>query len=216
MPKRAATTPDYAEARKAAFRADKSPILLTHEGGMDQALVGAVWPTTDDRDYKTVIGMEMVKAVADLLLTDKIREELGASYGVAIGSSMSDTYPGFGYMMVSTVVAPDKADEVDGAIRAVAASLRNAPVSADLLARARQPIIEGITKSLRQNGYWLSYVDEAQSKPERLDRVRTRDAIVRSITVADVQRLAAQYLRDDRLQRVRIISDKIAPNAGAN
>ena len=142
LPTRASSTPDYADARKAAFRADKSPILLTHEGGADQAMVGAVWPTTDDRDYKTVIGMEMVKAVADLLLTDKIREELGASYGVSIGSTMSDIYPGFGYVMVSTVVAPDKADEVDGAIRAVAASLRNAPVSADLLARARQPMIE--------------------------------------------------------------------------
>ena len=60
-------------------------------------MVGAAWPTTDDRDYRTVIGMEMLKEVADLLLTDRIREELGASYGVSVGSSMSDTYPGFGY-----------------------------------------------------------------------------------------------------------------------
>ena len=174
-------------------------------------MVGAVWPTTDDRDYRTVIGMEMVKAVADLLLTDKIREELGASYGVSVGSNMSDTYPGFGYMMVSTIVAPDKADEVDAAIRAVAASLRSAPVSADLLARARQPMIEAATKNLRQNGYWLNYVDEAQSEPDRLQRIRTRDSIMRSITAADLQKLAAQYLRDDRLQRVRIVSDKLAP-----
>ena len=215
LPPRAASTPDYAEARKAAFRADRSPILLTHEGGIDQAMVGAAWPTTDDRDYRTVIGMEMVKAVADLLLTDKIREELGASYGVSVGSSMSDTYPGFGYMMVSTIVAPDKADEVDAAIKAVAATLRNAPVSADLLARARQPMIEAAAKSVRQNGYWLGYVDEAQSKPKRLDRARTRDAIIRSITVADVQNLAAQYLRDDRLQRVRIVSAKLGAKTAA-
>ncbi len=215
LPTRAASAPDYAEARKASFRADRSPILLTHEGGADQAMVGAVWPTTDDRDYKTVIGMEMVKAVADLLLTDKVREELGASYGVSVGSSMSETYPGFGYMMVSTIVAPDKADEVDGAIRAVAATLRSTPVSADLLARARQPMIEAAAKSVRQNAYWLGYVDEAQGEPARLERVRTRDAIIRSITAADVQRLAAQYLRDDRLQRVRIVSDKLAAKTAA-
>jgi zinc protease len=215
LPARAASTPDYAEARKATFRADRSPILLTHEGGADQAMVGAAWPTTDDRDYKTVIVMEMVKAVADLLLTDKIREELGASYGVSVGSSMSNTYPGFGYMMVSTIVAPDKADEVDAAIRAVAATLRNAPVSADLLARARQPMIEAAAKSVRQNGYWLGYVDEAQGEPARLDRVRNRDAIIRSITAADLQKLAVEYLRDDKLQRVRIVSDKVAAKSAA-
>ncbi len=210
LPARATTTPTYADARKAAFRADRTPILLTHEGGADQALVGAAWPTTDDRDYRTVIGMAMLKEVADLLLTDKIREELGASYGVSVGSTMSDTYPGFGFMMVSSIVAPDKADEVDAAIKAVAATIRSAPVSADVLARARQPMIESAAKSLRQNAYWLGYVDEAQSQPERLDRARTRDAIIRSITAADLQKLANQYLRDDKLQRVRIVSEKIA------
>ncbi|MES2904642.1 MAG: insulinase family protein [Pseudomonadota bacterium] len=215
LPARAASAPDYAEARKATFRADRTPIQLTHEGGIDQALVGAVWPTTDDRDYKNVIGIEMMRTVANLLLTDKIREELGASYGVSVSSSMSDTYPGFGYLMVSSVVAPDKADEVDAAILAVAASLRNSPVSADLLARARQPIIEGAAKSLRQNAYWLGYVDEAQSEPDRLERIRTRDAIIRSITAADVQRLATQYLRDDQLQRVRIVSDKLPVKTAA-
>ncbi|MEO8141128.1 MAG: insulinase family protein [Sphingomicrobium sp.] len=215
LPTRAKTAPSYAEARKAIFRADRSPILLTHAGGADQAMVGAAWPTTDDRDYRTVIGMELLKDVADLLLTDKIREELGASYGVSVASSMSDTYPGFGYMMVSSVVAPDKADEVDDAIKAVAATLRSTPVSADLLARARQPMIEAATKSLRQNAYWLGYVDEAQTEPERLDRARTRDSIIRSITAADLQKLATTYLRDDKLQRVRIVSDKITGKTAA-
>ena len=117
--------------------------------------------------------------------------------------------------MVSSIVAPDKADEVDSAIKAVAAMLRSAPVSADLIDRARQPMIEAATKSLRQNAYWLGYVDEAQSKADRLNRARTRDAIIRSITAADLQRLANQYLRDDRLQRVRIVSDKLAAKAPA-
>ena len=42
-----------------------------------------------------------------------------------------------------------------------------------------------------------------------------RDKIIRSITAADVQRLANQYLRDDKLQRVRIVSDKMATKAAA-
>lgn len=215
LPARAATIPAYIEARKASFRADRRPILLTHAGGVDQAMVGAVWPTTDDDDYRKVIGLQMLTAVADLLLTDRIREELGASYGVSVGSMMSGTYDNFGYMSVSSIVAPDKADEVDSAIAAVTRTLRIAPVSADLLDRARQPMLENAAKSLRQNGYWLGLVGEAQSDAGKLDRPRTRATVIGSITAAELQALAVEYLRDDRLQRVRIVSDKVAARTTA-
>jgi len=215
LPARALAIPAYAEARKASFRTDRSPILLTHAGGADQAMVAAVWPTTDDDDYRKVIGLQMLTAAADLLLTDRIREELGASYGVSVASLVSGTFDDFGYMTVSSIVAPDKADEVDLAIAAVTRTLRTAPVSADLIDRARQPMLESAARSLRQNNYWLGLVGEAQTDAAKLDRPRTRDAVIRSITAAELQALAAEYLRDDRLQRVRIVSDKVAVKATA-
>ena len=128
---------------------------------------------------------------------------------------MSDTFDGFGYLLVHSVVAPDKADEVDKVIASVAASLRDKPVSADLIQRAREPMLEEAAKNLRQNGYWLSAVDRAQSRPERLDRIRQREAIIRSITAADLQALAREYLTDRGLQRVRIASAKAKPQTAA-
>jgi zinc protease len=151
----------------------------------------------------------------DLLLTDSVREELGASYGVSVGSTMSSTFDHFGYLMVNSIVAPDKADEIDGVFAKVARQLRDEPVSDDVLARAREPMLEAAAKQMRQNGYWLGYVDEAQSKADRLERIRTRDKLIRSITAADLQALARQYLVDAKLQRVRILSDKVQVAAAA-
>ena len=213
LPARAEAAPAYADARKASFRRERSPIALTHSGGEDQTLVGAAWPTDDDSDYRKVLGMAMLREVMSLILTDRVREELGASYGVGVVSDMSSIYDGFGFMMVQSVVAPDKADEVDSVIAEVAAELRNAPVSDDLIARARQPMLESVAKSLRQNSYWLSVLDEAQSRPERLDRIRQREAIIRALTAADLQALARQYLTEEQLQRIRISSEKLAPSA---
>jgi zinc protease len=213
LPARAEAAPAYADARKASFRRERSPIALTHSGGEDQTLVGAAWPTDDDSDYRKVLGMGMLREVMSLVLTERVREELGASYGVGVVSDMSSIYDGFGYMMVQSVVAPDKADEVDAVIAEVAAQLRNAPVGDDLIARARQPMLEGVAKSLRQNSYWLSVLDEAQSRPERLDRIRQREAIIRGLTAADLQALARQYLTHEQLQRIRISSEKLAPSA---
>jgi zinc protease len=84
-----------------------------------------------------------------------------------------------------------------------------------MLARAREPMLEAAAKQMRQNGYWLGYVDEAQSKADRLERIRTRDKLIRSITAADLQALARQYLVDAKLQRVRILSDKVQVAAAA-
>ena len=176
-------------------------------------MVAAYWPTDDDSDYRREAGLGLLAQVLDLMLTESIREQLGASYGVAVSSNMSDVYTGFGTFSVNTVVAPDKADEVEAAIAIAVKQLRDQPINADLIARARNPIMESIAKTLRENGYWMSYVDEAQSRVDRLDRIRQRKAIYEAITPADLQKLARTYLTDKGEQRVRIVSDKLAPAA---
>ena len=208
LPQRAATAPAYAAARKASFRTDRSLIQMTHGGPADQSMVATFWPTADDGDYRREVSMDMLASVLNLMLTESIREQLGASYGASVSSSMSDVYPGFGYLSVNTVIAPDKATQVEAVIAAAAKSLRDKPVTADLLARAKNPALEAVAKSLRENSYWLGYVDEAQGRADRLDRVRQRKAIYEAITPADLQKLARTYLTDRAMQRVRIVSDK--------
>ena len=196
--------------RSATFRSDRSPILLTHEGPQDKAIVEAVWPTTDDSNFHEVIGVELLKDVLSLMLTDSVREKLGDSYGVSLKSEMSDTFTGFGYLSASAVVAPDKTDEVQAAIAEAAAQLRAKPVTADLLARARNPELEKADRALNDNGYWLGALSQAQSKPARLDRTRERKQVLQSITPADLQKLARKYLQPARMQKVRIVSSKAA------
>ena len=147
------------------------------------------------------------------MLTDSVREKLGDSYGVSLSSQMSDTFKGFGYLSAAAVVAPDKTDEVQQAIAEAAAQLRDKPVAADLLARARNPELEKADHQLRDNSYWLAALAKAQSNPERLDRVRQKKAILQSITAADIQKLAQKYLQPGKLQKVRIISSKLAATA---
>jgi zinc protease len=215
LPARAASAPAYTEARKALFRADRTPIRMTHSGPADQALVAAFWPTDDDGDYRREASLSLLAQVLDLMLTESIREQLGASYGVSVSSDMSDVYTHFGTLSVNTVVAPDKTDEVNAAISAAVKQLREEPISADLLARARNPIMEGIAKNLRENGYWMAFVDQAQSEADRLDRIRQRKAIYEAITPADLQKLARTYLADKDEQRVTIVSDKLAAAAAS-
>ena len=83
----------------------------------------------------------------------------------------------------------------------------------DLLARARNPELESIDRALRDNGFWLGALAKAQSEPDRLERIRKRKALVQAITPAELQKLAQEYLRPDRLQPARIVSSKAATTA---
>lgn len=213
LPTRKLSDSISADARKVSFRTDTSPILLTHGGPADKAMVESVWPTTDDSNYREVVGMELLKDVLSVMLTDSVRENLGDSYGVVVGSNMSDVFTGFGYLSAAAVVAPDKSDEVQKAIADAAAQLRDKPVSDDILARARNPELEKADHAMRDNGYWLSALSKAQSEPDRLDRIREKKRLLQSITAADIQKLAQKYLRPDRVQHVKIVSDKLATTA---
>jgi zinc protease len=213
LPKRALISTVDPAARRAVFRTDRAPIVLKHDGPADQALVGAVWPTDDDHDFRKVVGLTMLKDVLDLMLTDSVREKLGDSYGVSVASSMSDAFSGFGYLSASAIVAPDKIDEVQSAFAEAAKELRDKPIGNDLLVRARNPELEAVDRAMRDNGFWIGSLARAQSEPERLDRVRKIKAELLAVTPAELQALAREYLKPATVVHAKIVSDKTVTTA---
>ncbi|UQV18083.1 hypothetical protein MU852_15185 [Brevundimonas albigilva] len=91
---------------------------------------------------------------------------------------------------------------------AIAADLRDTPVSEDELNRARLPAVERIRRSMADNAYWLQQLSEAQSEPASLDQTRNQIAVLEAVTAADLQRLARQYLTPAAAWRLEVVSDK--------
>lgn len=205
LPMREADPPRFAEARWVSFRTDRAPVTLHHEGKPDQAMTLAYWPTTDDDDYPRVARLNLLAGVMRLMLTEELRERLGATYSPGAASSMSGVYPGFGYFSLSSSIDPKDAPAVEAAIAQITQTLRDKPVDADLLLRARQPILERIERNRRENASWLAIVDQAQSAPRHLDRFRASKAVYRAITAADIQAAARHYLPQDAMLRIRVM-----------
>jgi zinc protease len=75
----------------------------------------------------------------------------------------------------------------------VAELARNAP-SADLMLRARQPLLETIDNALKTNGGWLSLTARAQSEPDQIERhIHARERLL-AVTAEQVRATAARYL----------------------
>lgn len=186
----------------------KDDITLYHKGEIEQGLFLSYWPSTDGKDQKSNIERELASAVFRSLLLDEVREKLGATYSPNANSVASTRHDGYGYMSASVIAAPDKMVEINEAITAITAKMIDEGIDADMLERARKPMIEELEKQERENGNWLFYAQTAQSKPEILDRKRNEKALILAVTPSDIQSVAEQYLTETNRFNVRIVSDK--------
>ncbi len=176
------------------FTADRSARILRHSGAADQALLRLTWPTRDDADPLDALKLEMLERVVRIELTDSLREALGKAYSPSAGSSLSHYWKGYGTFSIAASIDVADVPASREAIAKVLRELRAAPVSDDVLQRARAPLIEAYQNALKGNAGWLSLVDRAQTQADRIERfTKARDRLT-TITVADVQAMAQRYL----------------------
>lgn len=193
LPERAAK-PGYEAQRQARFPTTPLTRQYTVPTEIPKGLVQLFWPATDNRDVKLARRLNMLSSVFEDRLRIKLREEMGGTYSPNAGSSLSDTYRGYGFLTANASVAPAEARQIADAIRAIAADLHTGVVTDDELIRAREPILTSIRQSQRTNPYWLGNVlAAAQEEPQRLEWSRTRISDIESITATELTELAHRY-----------------------
>lgn len=203
LPAREKAFRPYAENRRRGFTADRTPRVLRHGGAAEQAIVRFDWPTTDDSDFTEELRLELLERVAQIALTERLRTQLGQTYSPGVNAAQSDVYPGFGYFTFAAQVDAGKVDAAREAMLETVRELSAQPVTADLLLRARAPMLEAYDNALKTNGGWMNLVRRAQRKPERVGRFVQGKELLAGLTVADVQATAAKYLKpEERLEIV--------------
>ncbi len=198
LPVRESAFRDYAEIRASLVpTSDRSPIVVTHDGEPDQAMVRYVWLTTDDRDWQLTSQFALLERIVQLMLTDKLREELGQTYSPFTNSALSDQYDNYGTFEIGASVDVGQIDATRAALDETIAELLAKAPNEDLINRARQPIYESLDNRLKSNGSWMAIVANAQSKPEELERFSSTRARYEAITGEDMLALARKYLQPE-------------------
>ncbi len=187
------------------------PVLVSHGGRADQGLGFVAWPTLaaiDDMHEERLV--RLLSDVLSLRLIEELREGQAVTYSPSVSSTGSWTFPGYGYLSASIQAPPDKMAGFFADVDRIAASLRDTPITADELERARRPRIENLTRSQAGNEYWLNNLQELHSDAQRLEAIRTAIADLERATPADIQRVAQKYLLAERAYRINAL-----PMAGA-
>lgn len=184
------------------------PVILSHAGQADTAMLRVFWPAPDGRDALTARRMGMLSQIFQLRLTEVMREEEGASYSPSAFNFNPRTYPNYGYMGVSLELNPKDIDRISVKVDAIAAEFKAGQFDDDLFERAIKPTLESIETSLENNGYWMGVISESQSDSERLDRHRSRAEMYQNMTVSDLKQLAQSVFVAENAYRVQILPEK--------
>ena len=184
----------------------KTPDIAYHRGEQGQAAAMTAWPTsgglTNPRDAR---GLEVLAAVFNDRLFDRLRAEQGASYGPVVDSHWPTGFDSGGYLLVGSLLAPKDLDRFYGIARDIAADLVAKPVSADELTRNAVPIREQVARASTGNVYWMFLLEGATRDPRVTAAALSMQDDIAAVTAADVQRLAQQYLTPQRQWSLAIL-----------
>ena len=184
----------WPEARTRAFTSKRDRTVIRHTGDPSQATLRLIWPTRDDADPLEALQLELLERVTRIELIDAIREALGKSYSPSATSSLSRTWTGYGTFSLSASVDVADVAATRAAMAGIVRELRAAPVPADVIDRARAPLIEEYENALKRNSGWLALADRAQSRADRIPRFSAARARLAALTAKDVQAMALRYL----------------------
>lgn len=158
--------------------------------------------------------MDLLARIVTILLTDELREKLGATYGGGASSFMSNVYPGRGTFAIATSGDPKDLPAIEAAVDAIIVELQTAPVNKDLFERARKPVLESYIDWKKQNGSWIGITAVAQSNPARLDRFRNSEELFKTITADDIWQLAKKWLEPKTAFTFRAVPDELVNSDG--
>jgi len=203
----------YTAQRERGFTQNHALRSLTHTGPKDQALLQYVWATRDDTDPQEKQVLNLLQRITRIALTENLRQRLGRAYSPGASSDPSRIWRGYGTFSITASVDVGSVEITRKVIQETVAALRNAPPSADMMQRARAPLIETLDNALKSNAGWLGLVGRAQTQPEMIERhIHARDRLL-AVTPAQVQDAARRYLTQGGAVPIVVLPDGSAPAA---
>ncbi|MFT4075941.1 MAG: insulinase family protein [Asticcacaulis sp.] len=176
-----------------------------HQGRADQDLSYIAWPGTDFfSDTQRARGLTVLAEVLSLRLTDIVREQKGLSYSPDASNYYSQTFPGYGYLSAVAQVKPEDDQAYYDAVAGIVADLKAHPISDDELLRAQKPLLDRMDTDLKTNTYWAGALPGSTTDAKKLDYIRNRREQYKAVTVADIQKLANEYLDMSKALRIQI------------
>ncbi len=148
-----------------------------------------------------------LSALAELLtikLREALRENLGGTYGVSVAPGTSrEPEPSYQFT-IGFGSAPERLEVLTAAALAQIDSVKKFGTTPEYLNKVKEATLRARETALKQNEFWLSQISTFDQSGWSLAEIPNGEKLISSLTVQDLQRAAAMYLRTDNYVRVSL------------
>jgi zinc protease len=137
--------------------------------------------------------LRVLMDVMNIRITDILREKLTLIYGGGMGGTVSKIPYGSYSIGVSLPTGPANVDKVIAATFAEIAQMKEqGPAAADL-DKVKQNLLQTHRRSIRENGYWLSYLKLTALQDYEPDSILTYEQRLAAVSANDLKEAARRY-----------------------
>ena len=153
--------------------------------------------------------MRALQQVLQIRLRERLREDLGGTYGVGVGAS-TERYPDGEYAVrVNFGSAPDRVDELVGVVFQQIDSLQTHGPTIEDIRKVQEMQRRERETNLRENGYWLGQLVGYDQLDMDFRNIMTYEALIDALEPGLVRDAAQRYLRTDNYVQVTLLPENM-------
>lgn len=182
---------------------------VVRKGTAPQSITVAAFTGPFDYKPETRVGILALTTLAQMWLTDALREEMGGTYSPFIGGGGNKIPRSEYQIQINYTSSPDNADKLWARTLRVIDSLRNVgPNEADLN-KVKETIGRTRETSLKQNAYWMAGITQRDQTGEDIGGLMSAyDVLVKNLTAKQIQDAAKLYFDTTRYVKVVLLPEK--------
>jgi zinc protease len=182
---------------------------IVNKGTAPQSVTVAAFTGPFDFKPETRVGILALTTLAQMWLTDALREEMGGTYSPNLGGGGSKIPRPEYTIQIFYTSSPDNADKLWARTLRVIDSLRNVGPNETDLNKVKEQIIRTRETSLKQNAYWIAGITQRDQTGEDIGGLMgAYDALVKNLTAKQIQDAAKLYLDTKRYVKIVLLPEK--------
>lgn len=157
------------------------------------------------RDELEMHRLRVAAAILRTHLREILREELGGTYSVSVGTGNMQPLPGYGTVGIGFGSAPENVDRMVAAVFKEVKRLRDEGPTADDLHKQQEIERRELETSEKQNGYWLGSLETSRLLGIDPKRIAHRRERIDLLTVENLHAAFQKYFPLDRYTQVSLL-----------
>lgn len=184
---------------------------IIHKGTEPKALSAFFFTGPFAYNPQSRFNMSALTTLAEMWVTDALREEMGGTYSPNLGGSGA-RFPRAEYRIgVQYESSPEMVDKLQARLFRVIDSLKNTPASDADLTKVKEQITRARETSLKTNGYWLTNIlSRDEAKEDIAGLLGPYDDMIKNLTAKQIQDAAKLYFDMKRYAKFVLLPEKKA------